>query len=1290
MFITFQMTALLLSISEIQSSLNNELHNVSLRVEKCEIQGIKNSIKIENCEIQGGKNSSKIEKCEIQSSNNSLKIERNSEELQLLEKKFTTELSRYHIKEEETIPYVFSAPPRNRYFAGRTEEIQKLKRILQVEETLKEKKVRVAAVCGLGGVGKTSLASEYAHQMKNFYKGGVYWFSAEDDTFLEKTVNDIALKIGALLGSYDLTLSNTLRKISSLNDPSLIILDCLDNQNLSSNMNKFLSLPSQDNIFAHFLVLTRRSPSLLVNEVSEFEENSCLQLKCFLSEEAKQFIYLRTGADSEENVESVAECLCEELGRLPLALEQAGAYIKMLSCDLASYLEQYRTERLRLLSQQPARPVSPGNESSQRLAVHTTWLINIEYLSKSSNGQAAVRFMNACSYFNGNKIEEELVNVGTPEVDDVVYRKCVSSPLGCRQVLKLLTDFSLFNYVKTHCISTHRLVQELIKESLSPQSKAEGFIDAVRMLCYAFSECSSPSELVNLDKDRGQESINVSDLLKSPSHFYMWSELCMHAHSLSRNVENCLVDNYSVCLDALWFSATARILYESAVHLSSHRKQEEAKRTLNFAYRILDWLPSLEYETAKDNISSSCLFPLGIPLSMSFQKVIQRCCVPPFASLQPLTAEKPAPLASGFVLSDLVKRIEKLKMDGNKHFKEHCYKEALYAYSSAINLARDWKDVFDPLLLTNRATVYIKLKEYESALKDANDYITRRPDCWRGYARKALALHGLDAKISAEIAASLAFYYNTVIFSDFKPFKETFLELQRHIVVCDSINELQEAIFSQSVNDGVSKILVLGLEEYILNSGAFVQSWNNCILVGARRNPVSLKSNDNILLLKCMLMNLLFYFDKGGLCCVPGSFVKILKCNFTSNDEKKVAVTIKGDFNAEDCYFTSSCIGLTCTGQGNAVVVDCSICNNRSVGFDVSEGGTLNLKGSRVCNNTNCGLYIGSETSCSVFDCVQDNAGIGIASEHSKSVFIVRNNVFCNDTMGLFVMNSDVEIRENNVFDNFSWGIFTQKNSRCNMVMNRVFGNKAGGVRVGCRAAGKDISPSVVERNKIYDNIGPGFVEGTTKYELQHLQTVQTPVYFQRAKRRDNKIYNNKESANVKKFNVSIPYCSNCRKKCEPNRCGKCFTAGYCSKTCQENHWSKHKKICKVLREKSSLLITSIGRSGLDGMIKRRAEGLEEVGPYFSPPLPRDGRRFVVKVMPIIRERVEPFTFLLYDRSLELYERIHSKVLVNPVQEFGVLCTRKDVRKKLFLYCSFEKNGQLRLFINEFPDFLNW
>ena len=1287
------MTALLSNINEIQLNLNKEIDDLRMRVEKCEIQGSENSMK--------------VEKSEIQRRENSLKIERNSEEIKFLEKKFTSELSRFYIKEEEKVPYVFSAPQRNRYFAGRTEEIQQLKRILKVDETLNEKKVRVAAVCGLGGIGKTSLVSEYAHQMKDFYKGGVYWFSAEDDTFLDKTVNDIALKIGALLGSFDLTLSNTLRKIGSLNKPSLIILDCVDQLELSSNMTKFLSFPSQEDIFGHFLVLTRRNPDRLVNEVSVFEEDSCLQLKCFLSEEAKQFIYSRTGVNGGENVESVAECLCEELGRLPLALEQAGACIKMLRCSLSSYLEQYKAERLRLLSQQPARPVSPGNESSTRLAVHTTWLINMEYMKKNPNGDAAVLFMNACSFLNGNEIEEELINVGTPEVEDVAYRKCVSSPLGCRQIVKLLTDFSLYSYIEVDSIRTHRLIQELVRESVDHESKAKSFIDALRMLSYTFSKCPSPSDLVRFEESNSEEeNIPISDLPKSPSHFYMWSKFCLHAHHLCKNMEDLLVTPASSFVDPVWFPATAKILYECAVHLSANYKQEEAKRALNFAYRMLDWLPLAEYETVKVNVSNNSLFPLCIPLPKSFQIVIKRCCMPPFASLQPLTGA-PDPEASS---SELKEKIKKLKLDGNKSFKEGRYKEALDAYSSAIKLAQDCNyNAFNPLLLTNRATVYIKLGRYEDALKDANDYITRCPDCWRGYARKALALDGLNEKVSAEIAAALGFYHNKAIFSNCPPFKESFYHLQKRIFVCDTVDQLIfNAELCQKEETDLLIILVLGSEEYVLNSEVVGGDifLRNCILVGARMNSsVVLKFTNNTCIAlfgKCMMSNLSFYLEEGRVFAVPGSVVKVLNCNFTGKNNDQPTVVSAGEFNAERCNFTNSNNGgLGCIGASNMVVVDCSFCDNGDDGLRVCKGGKLYVKSSRMYNNRMRALEIGPEASkCVVVNCdVHHNGEEGIFILHSTNVEFIRNNVFDNETNGLWITNSDAVIKENNIFDNGAWGIWSQSNAWCSISMNRIFRNKVGGVRVGYRAAGKEFSPSVVELNKIYDNIGPGFAENVHAFEVgRSLYTnvdlkksyLLSPNSLQSAKCQDNEMYNNKERENVGTLNFSIPYCSNCRTKCELTRCGKCYTAAYCNETCLENHWSKHKKICNVFRKKASLLITSTKRAGYDGMIKRHAKGLEEVGPNFSLPLPRDGRRFVVKVQSTDLRDTSPHKLLLYDRSLELYEEFESKFIAKLVQEFGIQCEKQYLEKKLFLYCLFEDNGQLRLFINEFADFLNW
>ena len=1097
--IVLQMTTLRSNISEIESNFSREIGDLRTRIEKAEMQGTIKYLEIKQWAIRTANNSQKIKHLER-----------------------TNEVSRCYIKKEEKIPYVFTAPPRNRYFAGRTEEIQELKRVLKVEETLNEKKVRVTAVCGLGGIGKTSLVSEYAHQMKDFYKGGVYWFSAEDDTHLSKTVNSVAVQIGALLNSFDLTLPNIMKKISTVHDPCLIVLDCLDQDHLSSNMMEFLSFPSKENIIGHFILVTRRNP-LLVTEVSDFKEDVCLELKCLNLEEAKQFLLSRSNVTRDENVESDAECLCEELGRLPLALEQAGAYIRTRRLpNFSDYLVQYKAEHLRLLERQKARAAGKESPNSERLAVHTTWLINIEYIKKNLNGQAAVRFMNACSFFDGNEVQEELINVGTPEVEDVAYRKCVSSRLGCREVVKLLTDFSLFTYVEAGCVSTHRLVQELVRENLDPKSKAESFIDAVRMLSYAFSKCPSPSNHVSLNERNGEEQdISFSDSPDSPSHFYMWSKLCVHGHRLRRIIEDLLATRDSVCLDSVWFPETVKIVYECAVHLSANLQQEEAKRTLNFAYRILDWLPLAGYETVEKNVSDDSFFPLPIPLPKLFQTMIQRFCIPnlehvlvpsdpaPDASYLALDARNLAPQASdlapdtgdlapdgsvlapddsdlapdgsvlvpeacdlapdasdlapdasdlasdasdlasdarniapqasdfapevgdlapdGSVLSpddsvlapqannfapdasdlapgasdlapeasdlapessnlDIDKKIYKFELDGNKAFKEDSFEEALDA-SSTINLAQGCNKKFYPLLFSKRSMEEFTVEEWENALKNANDYITRFPYSWEGYALKALALVVLNKEVSAdlndnvnaEIAAALAFYHNRGIFAKFSVFVESFPDLQSRIFICDSVDELLDAMFSQEVETGFLKILVLGSEQYILNySETLDKSWNNCVLVGTRINcSVSLKSNHNISLLKCMLTNLSFCFKEGCLHCLPDSFVKILNCNFTSCDDDG-GIRTEGVFNAEQCSFTRT--PLVCSKQSRAVVHDCSFCNSAKNGLCVNLGATLRIENSRIYNNGFRGLFV-YKSECVAVNCdIHDNGDDGMVT----------------------------------------------------------------------------------------------------------------------------------------------------------------------------------------------------------------------------------------------------------------------------------------------------------------------
>ena len=690
-----QLNSLRNKLSDVESNFEKELRALTGRIEKCEKRGAENS-----------------------------------KEIKRLDKRFNTELSKFSSKQEEKIPYVFGAPDRNQYFSGRSKELQELQRILQPDDAGAEKKVRIAAVCGLGGVGKTSLVTEYAYRMKNHYLGGAYWFSAEDDMIFEQSINDTALILDAFLGTltFDLTLTNTLLKIGNTSKPCLIVLDCLDQLNLSSKMLKFLSLVSRQNIAADLVMITRRNERKLVEEVPSLHEDCCLSLQCFEVEEAKQFMFHRTGLTPDEGTNRTSESLVNELGGLPLALEQAGAYIKALNCTLSKYLDQFQTERLQLLKKQKAKPASLC-QSDERLALHTTWSLNIEHIKKSPHGMSAIRLLNAYAFLNPNEIEKELVNVGERPIEDKTFRDCVSSPLGPRQIVKPLTDFSLFTYVHAHSVSTHRLAQELVRENLEPEEKAKSFLDAVRLLSFAFSKCISPKHLLG---DVGvEERLKAYDLPKHHSEYYLWSKLCFHGFYLQKNMEKLLANQDPKSLDSLFVFETSKVLYECVVHLSANQKQPEAKRTLNFAYRILDWIPIDEYDILQNSLSHNSLFPSHvIPLPKRVQIVIKKSCMPSLSSLERLN-DKPQVIPEVSGLRDLEQNIEKLRLDGNTKFKDGLYKEAVVSYSAAIDRSRG-TTAFNALLLTNRASAYIKLKQFDEALKDANEYISRFPDCWKG------------------------------------------------------------------------------------------------------------------------------------------------------------------------------------------------------------------------------------------------------------------------------------------------------------------------------------------------------------------------------------------------------------------------------------------------------------------------------------------------------------------------------------------------------------------------------
>ena len=346
-------------------------------------------------------------------------------------------------------------------------------------------------------------------------------------------------------------------------------------------------------------------------------------------------------------------------------------------------------------------------------------------------------------------------------------------------------------------------------------------------------------------------------------------------------------------------------------------------------------------------------------------------------------------------------------------------------------------------------------------------------------------------------------------------------------------------------------------------------------------------------------------------------------------------------------------------------------------GLLAKNGGTLTAKDCRIFNNGLNGLKLNrAAPQCIAVNCyIHHNVGAGIDVWYSKDVSLIGNNVFSNNESGINAMGSEVVIRENDIFDNPEWGIWSRNDSSVIVTMNRVSRNKSGGIHVGYGVQGEKVSPSVIQQNKIYDNNGEGLVKRCE-------DDGQPPKFL------DNEIYNNKENENNRKLNLSILCCSNCRKRCELTKCGKCFTTSYCSKTCQKKQWSKHKKICKVLREKLSYVVTNPKKAEYSEETES-IEGSKDVGPKFSPPPPRDGKMFVAKVHTADRE-TGSHKVILYDRSLELYVKFDSKLIDQLLIEFGVLCESRTFLRRLFFHCLFDDHGKMRLFTNEFAEFLNW
>ena len=465
-------------------------------------------------------------------------------------------------------PTFFGALDRNEYFTGRKKELENLEKAFDdMTDTgpdvrgVAGRKANVHGICGLGGCGKSSLAFEYAWRNMERYPGGVFVVNGESDDLMRRSFHRIYGEF--LLNTqsnnrdeakdFDQLLAQTLSWFGNRRDKWLLLVDNMDQQELSPCARTVFLGQWKRNSSGDILVTSRRNSQALCEDLALPSEN-CFDLDPLSVNESVEFLWKRIGLPSScEDQDQGERELAQELGGLPLALEQAAAYIKALKCSIQLYLQQYRSQKLTLLNTKSAQPRTEiYNEA--RLAVQTTWLLNFNYVENDEKdpalGRAAAFVMKIAAYLSPDEIPTDVLNVGAPEIKHEDLKKRLEMQLGTNQIVEMLVRFSLFTQKSAGILSIHRLVQETLRDRCDSEGVTVKVLSsAVRMMHHAFLKCKGGTDFLSdlyekmaSEQREGQShreellQLTLFSLFDVPLETEPWKKLLTNAFYLVCNV----------------------------------------------------------------------------------------------------------------------------------------------------------------------------------------------------------------------------------------------------------------------------------------------------------------------------------------------------------------------------------------------------------------------------------------------------------------------------------------------------------------------------------------------------------------------------------------------------------------------------------------------------------------------------------------------------------------------------------------------------------------------------------
>ena len=411
-------------------------------------------------------------------------------------------------EEKFIVPY-----RRNKHFSGRKMLLGTLWARLCDEAS--NEWSHIIALHGLGGIGKTQLALEYIYSHQDKYDR-IYWISAASEDALFLGYQRIAKGTKELYSKPDdkpSQLATQVLRWLNNQDNWLLVIDNLDDVEV---IDGYLPITSQQR---HVLITTR-------NEHYHQIPAEGLKVEELGVDEAIELLLARSqigpiGNTPEGRFEAMK--IAHELGCLPLAIEQAAAYIREATKDIFQFLPNYSKNR----AAQHSR-ASRANRIYYKESVATTW--HLSFLQIKKNNADASRLLQLLAFMNPDGILTDFLEAGSYGVVDIELQATMADSHRLFEALSELGRFSIIGRqnddVAGQRITIHRLVQSVIQDEMSQENFATMEESLIELCDSAFPDDDYNNNDIRSRSRRFEDQVVLPLLtLRSTKSHLLWKVL---------------------------------------------------------------------------------------------------------------------------------------------------------------------------------------------------------------------------------------------------------------------------------------------------------------------------------------------------------------------------------------------------------------------------------------------------------------------------------------------------------------------------------------------------------------------------------------------------------------------------------------------------------------------------------------------------------------------------------------------------------------------------------------------